>query len=259
MEFSVWPNHERSFDDTVKIVSACESYGWHAAYYADHFMPNGPDATPLSGPVNEAMMTLGGLAAVTSRIRLGTLVASATYRHPAVAAKMFATLDQMSRGRAIVGLGAGWQINEHASYGIELGSIPERINRFEEYVQIVRSMLHESTTTFSGDYYRVNDAPCEPRSEVAAPILLGVKGERRTMALAARLADIWNAWTSPDEHRRLNGVLNEALRASRARAWRGTSHDASHGFSQSRRGVAEAISRSQYDRFDGRRHASRGP
>ena len=209
MQFSVWPNHERTFADVTKIVTACESYGWYAAYYADHFMPNGPDATPLAGPVNEAMVTLGGLAAVTSKIRLGTLVASATYRHPAVAAKMFATLDLMSHGRAVVGLGAGWQVNEHASYGIELGSIKERIDRFVEYVEVVHSMFHAESTTFSGEYYALADAPCDPRPTPAPPILLGVKGEKRTMALAARRADVWNAWNSPEEHRRLNGVLNE--------------------------------------------------
>jgi F420-dependent oxidoreductase-like protein len=208
MRFSIWPSNQRPFADTLAVVSACESFGWHAAYYADHFMPNGPDATPLSGEVNEALVTLGGLAAATSSIRLGTLVASATYRHPAVAAKMFATLDEMSGGRAIVGLGAGWQINEHASYGIELGTIGERIDRFEEYVMIVHSMFHEETTTFAGQHYRITDGPLDPRPAAAPPLLLGVRGERRTMALAARFANAWNAWTSPEDHRRLNGVLD---------------------------------------------------
>jgi F420-dependent oxidoreductase-like protein len=209
MRFSIWPSNQRPFADTLAVVQACEGFGWHAAYYADHFMPNGADATPLRGDVLEAMVTLGGLAAATTSIRLGTLVASATYRHPAVAAKMFATLDEMSRGRAIVGLGAGWQENEHASYGIELGTIPERIDRFEEYVEVVHSLLSEESTTVDGRYYRITDGPLDPRPSPPPPLLLGVRGERRTMGLAARYADVWNAWTSPEDHRRLNGVLDE--------------------------------------------------
>jgi F420-dependent oxidoreductase-like protein len=208
MRFSIWPSNQRPFSDTAAVVTACESFGWHAAYYADHFMPNGPDATPLRGEVHEALVTLGGLATATTSIRLGTLVAAATYRHPAVAAKMFATLDQMSGGRAIVGLGAGWQVNEHASYGIELGTVAERVDRFEEYVTIVHSMFHEGATTFAGEYYHLVDGPLDPRPAKAPPILLGVRGERRTMALAARYATVWNAWTSPEDHRRLNGVLD---------------------------------------------------
>src|SRR5271154_6612611 len=112
-------------------------------------MPNAPDATPMRGDMLESLTTLAALAASTSRIRLGTLVASATYRHPAVFAKAFATLDQRSNGRTIVGLGAGWQENEHASYGIDLGSIVERVSRFEEYVEIVASLLSQETTTFA--------------------------------------------------------------------------------------------------------------
>ncbi len=209
MRFSVWPNHDRHFADTLEIVRTCESFGWHAAYYADHFMPNGPDATPLRGPVHEAIVSLGALAAGTTTIRLGTLVASATYRHPAVFAKSFVTLDHVSHGRAIVGIGAGWQENEHASYGIELGSITERIDRFDEYVQIVASMLSKETTSFSGRYYTVSDAPCEPRPvQTPPPILLGVRGAVRTMAIAARHAQIWNAWTNPEDLAKLNGVLS---------------------------------------------------
>jgi alkanesulfonate monooxygenase SsuD/methylene tetrahydromethanopterin reductase-like flavin-dependent oxidoreductase (luciferase family) len=209
VRFSIWPSPDRPFRETVEIVRLCESYGWHAAYFADHFMPNGPDEEPLRGDTYEALSTLSALAASTSTIRLGTLVAAATYRHPAVLAKSFATLDNLSNGRTIVGLGAGWQINEHASYGIELGSIGRRVSRFEEYVEVVASLLSNETTTFHGEFYQLTDAPCDPRPLSSSPsLLLGVKGEKRTMALAARFASQWNAWCTPEEHSRLGAVLD---------------------------------------------------
>ena len=115
----------------------------------------------------------------------------------------------ISGGRAIAGLGAGWQENEHASYGIALGSITERIDRFAEYVAVVASMLANETTTFEGAHYQLHDAPCDPRPvQAPLPILLGVRGQRRTMAIAAEHASIWNAWTSPDALGELNGVLD---------------------------------------------------
>lgn len=209
MRFSIWPDHVRPFTETLRIVQACEQFGWHAAYVADHFMPNASDATPKRGDVLEALTTLTALGAGTSTIRLGTLVASATYRHPAVFSKAFTSLDRISNGRTIVGIGAGWQENEHGSYGIELGSIGERISRFEEYVAIVHSLLGEETTTFSGSYFSLTDAPNDPRPvQTPPPILLGVRGEKRTMRLAARYAALWNAWTGPSELARLNGVLD---------------------------------------------------
>jgi alkanesulfonate monooxygenase SsuD/methylene tetrahydromethanopterin reductase-like flavin-dependent oxidoreductase (luciferase family) len=209
MRFSVWPSPYRPFEETAGTVALCERLGWHAAYVADHFMPNGPDATPLRGDVLEALTTLSGLAARTSRIRLGTLVASATYRHPAVFSKALATLDQISGGRVIAGLGAGWQVNEHESYGIVLGSITERIDRFVEYVAIVDSMLTRDSTTFEGSYFSLHDAPCDPRPvQSPLPILLGVRGKRRTMAIAAKHATVWNAWCSPASLAECNQVLD---------------------------------------------------
>jgi F420-dependent oxidoreductase-like protein len=209
VRFSVWPNPDRSYEEIAEIVTTCERLDWHAAYVADHFMPNGPDATPLRGDTLEAMTLLSALATATSRIRLGTLVASATYRHPAVFAKAFTALDRISGGRAVVGMGAGWQENEHASYGIELGSITTRIDRFDEYVQIVHSMLANEQTTFEGEHYQLRDAPNDPRPvQSPPPILLGVRGKRRTMAIAAKYASVWNAWTSPEDLAECNAILD---------------------------------------------------
>jgi F420-dependent oxidoreductase-like protein len=209
VRFSVWPDPSRPFEDVATIVTACERLDWHAAYFADHFMPNDADTTPLRGDTLESLAVLAALAARTSRIRLGTLVASATYRHPAVFAKAMTAIDQVSQGRTICGLGAGWQENEHASYGIGLGSITERIDRFDEYVTIVHSMLTEETTTFEGAYFSLHDAPNDPRPvQAPMPILLGVRGRRRTMAIAARHAAIWNAWTTPEDLAECNEVLD---------------------------------------------------
>ncbi len=209
MRFSIWPDPTRPYEEIADVVATCEGLGWHAAYFADHFMPNAPDATPLRGDTLEALAVLSALAATTSTIRLGPLVASATYRHPAVFAKAITAIDRVSGGRAIAGLGAGWQENEHASYGIALGSITERIDRFDEYVTVVASMLANETTMFEGAYFQLHDAPCDPRPvQSPPPILLGVRGQRRTMAIAARHAAIWNAWTTPDALAELNGVLD---------------------------------------------------
>ena len=209
MRFSVWPDPSRPFEDVAAIATACERLDWHAAYFADHFMPNAPDATPLRGDTLEALAVLAALAARTSRIRLGTLVASATYRHPAVFAKAITAIDQISGGRAICGLGAGWQENEHASYGIELGTITERIDRFDEFVTVVHGLLVEQTTTFEGTYFSVHDAPNDPRPvQATVPVLLGVRGRRRTMAIAARHASVWNAWTTPEDLAECNALLD---------------------------------------------------
>jgi F420-dependent oxidoreductase-like protein len=209
VRFSVWPDPTRPYEDVRAIVTACETEGWHAAYFADHFMPNAPDDTPLHGDTLEAMTTVAALAASTSTIRIGTLVASATYRHPAVFAKAICAIDRISAGRMIAGMGAGWQENEHASYGIELGTITERIDRFGEYVEVVASMLTNDETDFSGSYYSLTAAPCEPRPvQDPVPILLGVRGPRRTMPLAVRYADIWNAWCDPESLAECNATLD---------------------------------------------------
>ncbi len=119
------------------------------------------------------------------------------------------TIDQISGGRAIAGLGAGWQENEHASYGIELGTVGERIDRFSEYVEIVTSMLDNESTTFEGAYFSVHDAPCDPRPiQESLPVLLGVRGRRRTMAIAAEHATVWNSWCTPETLADCNGVLD---------------------------------------------------
>ena len=210
MRFSIWIDPSRTWSEAKEMAQQCEALGYDGLYVADHFMDNLPVGEPTSTPYLEATAELAALAAVTSTIELGTLVASATYRHPAVMANWAATLDQLSGGRAVLGLGAGWQENEHNYYGIELGSISERVDRFGEYVEVVSSLLRNPSTTFDGEYYQLHDAPCDPHPvQSPLPILLGVKGTKRTMAIAAKFADRWNAWTSVDDFIGLSAVLDQ--------------------------------------------------
>ena len=199
MRFGIWPSPARQWPDIVELVAHCESTGWDSAYFADHFMPNGPDATPLDGDTLECWSVMAALAASVPRLTLASLVTSVTYRHPAVLAKIACAIDQVSQGRLVLGVGAGWQVNEHAAYGIELGTITERLDRFEEAVQILDSMLRSPRTSFDGAYFHVSDAPNQPApTQARLPLLIGGGGERRTMRVAARYADQWNAWTTPD-------------------------------------------------------------
>jgi len=199
MRFSIWPSPTRSWDEIHEITAHCEQTGWDGVYFADHFMPNGPGPEPLDGNTLECWSIIAALAASVPRLRLAPLVTSVTYRHPAVLAKIAAAVDQVSHGRLTLGIGAGWQENEHAAYGLALGTIRERMDRFEEAVQIVHSMLSQGRTTFAGQYFQVQDAPNQPAPvQDRLPLLIGGGGERRTLRIAARYADQWNSWTTPE-------------------------------------------------------------
>jgi F420-dependent oxidoreductase-like protein len=204
---SVWPDPERSWAEVAEVVDHCEQAGWDGAYVSDHFMPN--QTEPADGPVLECLATLAALAARTSHLRLASLVCSTTYRHPAVLANAAAMIDQISGGRFVLGLGAGWQLNEHAAYGLELGDVRTRLDRFEEACAVVTSLLGQPRTTFEGRHYQVVDAPCDPKPvQDKLPLLIGGKGEQRTMRIAARYADEWNAWCTLEEFRHRSGVVD---------------------------------------------------
>jgi alkanesulfonate monooxygenase SsuD/methylene tetrahydromethanopterin reductase-like flavin-dependent oxidoreductase (luciferase family) len=143
-------------------------------------------------------------------VRLAPLVTSVTYRHPAVLANIAAAVDQISHGRLTLGVGAGWQLNEHASYGIPLGTVRERMDRFTEAVQILHSMLGQPRTTFSGEYFQLQDAPCQPGPvRGRLPLLIGGGGERRTLRITAKYAAEWNDWTTPEVLAHKLSVLRE--------------------------------------------------
>lgn len=210
MKFGIWPSPNWSWDETRELAAHCERTGWDAVYFADHFMPNSAEGEQApDGDTLECWSVLAGLAATVPRVRIAPLVTSVTYRHPAVLANIAAATDRISGGRLTLGLGAGWQINEHAAYGLELGSPGERLDRFEEACQIVISLLRNGRTTFDGQYYRIQDAPNQPSPEQPElPILIGGGGEKRMLRIVARLADEWNTWTTPDVLRHKVSILD---------------------------------------------------
>ena len=207
MRFSVWPNPGQPWASTLELAQYADRAGFDGLWFADHFMPNQED---VSGPVNEAWTTLAGLAAATTRIRLGTMVAGNTYRHPAVLAKMAANIDIISNGRLVLGLGSGWQENEHAAYGIEFDDVAGRLRRLEEACQVLKGLFSNARTTFDGRYYQLKDAPLEPKPvQNPLPLLIGGGGEKRTLRITARYADEWNVWGDPATLREKIAILDQ--------------------------------------------------
>ena len=214
MRFSIWPAPTRSFAEIQQLAPHCERTGWDGIYFADHFMPNGPDPTPLDGDTIECWSVLAALAATVPRVKLAPLVTSVTYRHPAVLANIAAAVDRISGGRLTLGVGAGWQLNEHEAYGIELGSVKERLDRFDEACQVLVGLLRQPRTTFDGEYFRITDAPNQPAPvQERLPLLIGGGGEKRTLRIAAQYADAWNAWTTPEVLEHKVGVLRQHCEA----------------------------------------------
>lgn len=207
MRFSVWPNPSKPWSEVLHLARHAETTGWDGVWFADHFMPNAEDN---SGPVLEGWTTIAALAASVPRIRVGCLVSGNTYRHPAVLANMAATADVISGGRIVLGLGAGWQENEHEAYGIDLFETKERMARFEEACAVVKSLLTEERTTFDGTYYKLRDAPMEPKGAgEPVPLLVGGGGEKVTLRIAALYADEWNVWGTPETLSHKGSVLDQ--------------------------------------------------
>jgi len=206
VKFAVWPSMNDPWAETLAIARHAEATGWDGVYYADHFMPNDAD---VSAPVGECWTTLAALAAAVPRIRIGPLVTGNTYRHPAVLAKMAATVDIISGGRLVLGLGAGWQENEHRAYGIEFSTVGGRLSRLEEACHVITSLFANRRTTFAGRYYQLTDAPLEPKPvQSPVPLLIGGGGEQRTLRIAARYANEWNVWGSPEVLARKGQILD---------------------------------------------------
>lgn len=164
---------------------------FESAWTFDHFYPIYGD---WQGPCLESWVTLSALAQATKRIRVGSMVNGVPYRHPAVTAKMAAALDIVSGGRLDLGLGAGWNEREANAYGIALGTLKERFDRFDEAIEIIISLLSNDSTSYSGRYYSLDDARNEPKGQQRPhpPIVIGGQGERRTLRTAARWAQHWN-------------------------------------------------------------------
>ena len=195
MRFSIWLKMEEPWDDLLGSALHAERTGWDGIWVADHFMPNGARS---DRPRLEAWTTIAGVGAHVPRVRIGVLVTGNTYRHPAVLAKMAATVDHICEGRLVLGLGAGWQVNEHEAYGIGLPSVPDRLARLDEACQVIRMLHSQQRSHFAGRFYRLVDAPCEPKPlQQPLPLLVGGSGEKVTMRIAALYADEWNCWGLP--------------------------------------------------------------
>ncbi|MEM7252537.1 MAG: TIGR03560 family F420-dependent LLM class oxidoreductase [Pseudomonadota bacterium] len=198
----------QTWDAVLALWQHIERTGWDIACVTDHFMPNTLDK---KGPMLEGWSTLAGLAALVPRMQVGTIVLGNTYRHPAVVAKMAAQVDIISGGRLLLGLGGGWQENEHRAYGIEFPPIGERLARLDEACHIIKSLWTKERSDFSGRYYTLDDAPLDPKP-IATPhpeLMIGGGGERVTLRIAAAHADHWNVWGGPHILAHKGAVLNQ--------------------------------------------------
>ena len=186
------------FPTVVAQAREAEAAGFDAVFVMDHFyqlpMLGAPDQ-----PMLEAYTALGALAQATSRVLLGTLVTGNTYRNPALLAKIITTLDVISQGRAVLGIGTGWFELEHTALGFDFGTFTERFDKLGEALQIILPMLRGERVTFTGAHYRCEDALAVPRFGEGVPLLIGGSGERKTFGLAARYFDHLNVIASFEE------------------------------------------------------------
>lgn len=209
MKLSVILDPGRTWPDMAVLARDVDASGWHAVYTCDHFMPYTESGAPDDGPVLECWTTLTALAAETRHVRLGSLVMSITYRHPAVMANMAATLDVVSGGRVILGVGAGWQVNEHAAYGLDLPRPRERLAALDEACAVITGLLRERRTTVAGTHYTLADAPCDPKPlQDRLPLLVGSGGETYGLRVVAKHADIWHSWMDAETLHRKGAIVD---------------------------------------------------
>lgn len=219
MRFAVWPNLMQPIGDVLDVARHAEATGWDGVWVADHFMGDGAGFGRPEAPTFEATAAVAALAVATNRLRIGPLVLGTTYRHPAVVAKWATTVDHLSSrdgaGRLVLGLGAGWQRNEHEQYGIDLPPVSERVDRFAETCAVTVSLLSEPTTDVDGEWFRLRAAVSEPKPVGPAdrpghlPVLVGGKGDRM-LSIAARFADEWNMWGLPELIAERSAALDRA-------------------------------------------------
>jgi F420-dependent oxidoreductase-like protein len=207
------PQHT-NYADMLKIWQAADAIEvFEHAWLFDHFIPIAGDP---DGPCLEGWTLLTAFAALTSRIRVGLMVTGNTYRHPAVLANMAATVDIVANGRLDMGVGAGWNVLEHESYGIELLPPGKRISQFEEACEVIRLLWTEKYADFNGTYYQLKQARCDPKpvQKPYPPFVIGGSGEKRTLRVVAKYAAVWNfAGGTVDEFRHKQEVLVEHCRA----------------------------------------------
>ena len=203
----------QTWSGVLELWQHLERSGWDIACVTDHFLPNTKER---EGAMLESWSTLSALAALVPRLRVGTIVLGNTYRHPAVVAKMAAQVDIISGGRLLLGLGAGWQENEHEAYGIPFYTMRERLERLDEACQVMKSLWTQPRSTFKGRYYTLSDAPLQPKAlQTPHPeLMIGGGGEKVTLRTVARHADHWNVWGGPKVLAHKGGILDEHCAAA---------------------------------------------
>lgn len=200
--------NSNTWQEMLSLWQEVDSLGFDTAWVFDHFLPIFSDP---SGPCMEGWTALAALAMATKHVRLGIMVTGNTYRNPAVLAKTATTVDIISGGRLIFGIGGGWFEREHDAFGISFPSIAERLGRLDESLTLIKQLWTQDTTSYTGTYYQLRDAPFLPKSvqQPHPPILVGASGERVALGLVARHADMWNTFGSPDVFRHKIARLTE--------------------------------------------------
>ncbi len=205
--------HQQTWDQLVERVRWAEDAGFASAWVFDHFTPLYGDE---SGPCLEAYTLLAALAASTSRIRLGSLVTGVTYRNPSLLAAEVVTVDHVSGGRVNLGIGAAWHEAEHRRLGFDFPPVKERAGRLEEAIQVVKALWTEDSADFDGRYYRLQGGAYRPRpvQQPHPPIWVGAMGERLTLPIVGRRADVWHGFGPPEALARKWEVVRRAAEES---------------------------------------------
>jgi len=209
------PQIKRSWQESRTAATEFEAMGFDSLWVCDHLY--GPQSPTI--PILEAWSLLAGLAAVTDRVELGTLVTPTGMRNPAHLGKVVATVDAIAGGRVVPGFGAGWMAREHTDFGMPFLPTAARMDQLAETVDLLRAMWDPAVdaTTYHGTYVHADDVVCLPKPPRRPPILIGGAGEKRTIPLAARLADIWNnlAGTQADLPHKIDRLRDEMGRIGR--------------------------------------------
>jgi len=206
--FSYGTGVEEMFPTVIAQAREAEAAGYDSVFLMDHFYQLPGLGTP-DQPMLEAYTALGALAAATEKVQLGTLVTGNTYRQPTLLAKAITTLDVISQGRAVLGIGTGWFELEHDSLGYEFGTFTDRFNKLGEALDIILPMLAGERPTVSGKYYKTQEAMAEPRFRDHIPLMIGGSGEKKTIPLAAKHFDHLNIIAGFDELPRKLAVVKE--------------------------------------------------
>jgi F420-dependent oxidoreductase-like protein len=202
------PQQHTTWPEILSLWQEIDTLGYDTAWVFDHFLPIFSDPT---GPCLEAWTALSALAVATRKVRLGVMVTGNTYRHPAVLAKMATTVDIISGGRLILGIGAGWFEQEHQEYGIPFHTTGGRLRRLEEAIEIIKRLWTDERANFSGRYHELRNASFKPKplQQPHPPIMIGASGENMALGIVARHAQMWNSFGTPEVFRHKIERLND--------------------------------------------------